>query len=131
MQVYHCKQNAMSSETPTILNKKFKLHSQSDDKHTWSHKDATTLLLSHLPEQKQNWSQCARTLQIPGSNAGQSLKEYVDNKVLILQLWKTEALHLLHVFTEERKDHLVMKFPHHPYKLQKPLQLIEKKDLIM
>ena len=62
------------------LAKKIKLHSPSDDKHTWSHEDATTLLLSHPSEQKINWSQCARTLHIPGGNAGQTLKEYAKRQ---------------------------------------------------
>ena len=35
---------------------------------------------SHPTEEKINWSQCARTLQIPGKNAGQTLKEYAEKQ---------------------------------------------------
>ena len=80
MQAYRRKRNAMSLETPTAPSKRIKLHSPSDDKHTWSHEDTTTLLLSHPPEQKINWSQCARTLHIPGGNTSQTLKEYAEKQ---------------------------------------------------
>ena len=76
LQAYRRKRFAMSFEKPTTPTKRIKLHSPSEDRHTWSHDDATALLLSHPAEQKINWSQAATNLHIPGKNAGQVLKEY-------------------------------------------------------
>ena len=51
LQAYPRKRYAMSFEKPTTPTKIIKLHSASEDRHTWSHDDATALL-SHPAEQK-------------------------------------------------------------------------------
>ncbi len=73
---YNRKRHAMSFELPTSPPKKVKLHSPCENSHTWSHEDATALLQGHPTGQAINWSASARTLGIPGRNAGQVLKEF-------------------------------------------------------
>ena len=75
IQAYQRKRLAMSFETPSTP-KRAKLHSPTEDNHSWSHEEATQLLLSHPAETKINWSLLARKLNIPGKNAGQVLKEF-------------------------------------------------------
>ncbi len=46
--------------------KKIKLHSPSDENHSWSHDEAVGLLESHPADKKINWSDYARKIKIPG-----------------------------------------------------------------
>ena len=73
---YNRKRHSMSFEKPDTPAKKVKSHSPSDENHKWSHDDAMILLQNVPPDQKINWSESARTLGIPGQNAGQVLKEF-------------------------------------------------------
>jgi len=76
---YNRKRHSMSFEKPNTPAKKVKSHSPSDESHKWSHDDAMILLQNFPPDQKMNWSESARTLGIPGDNAGQVLKEFAVN----------------------------------------------------
>ena len=75
IQAYQRKRLAMSFEKP-IEPKRPKSHSPSDGNQSWSHEEASKFLTSHPEEKRINWSESARTLGIPGRNAGQVLKEY-------------------------------------------------------
>ena len=98
-------------------------NSPSDDKHTWSHDDATALLLSHPPEQKINRSQCARTLHIPGGNAGQTLKEYAKKQGLdVTAMERKSSSPPTRIRKKKRNSYQVVRFLHHPYQLQLPLR---------
>lgn len=77
---YNRKRHSVSFEKPDTPAKKVKSHSPSDKTHKWSHDDAKFLLQNLPPNQKMNWSESARTLGIPGDNAGQVLKEFAINQ---------------------------------------------------
>jgi len=70
---YNRKRHSMSFEKPDTPAKKVKSH-QVKKNHKWSHDDAMILLQNFPPDQKMSWSESARTLGIPGDNAGQVLK---------------------------------------------------------
>ena len=68
----------MSFETGPA--KKPKSHSPTLDKHSWSDDRAIALLRAHPSGQKINWSEAARTIEIPNKNGGQVLKEFAKDK---------------------------------------------------
>ncbi len=93
IQAYQRKRLAMSFENPTTP-KRIKLHSPAEGNHTWDHEAASTLISSHPVEEKINWSRSAKTLNIPGKNSGQVLKEYAIKQgfdILVLEQKASET----------------------------------------
>ena len=125
MQAYRRKRNAMSFEVPTTPNKNSNLHSPSDDKHTWSHEDATALLLSHPAEKNQLVTVCKNTAD-SWSKCWSNFESMPKNKVLMSLLCNTKVLRLLNGFAGERKSYPVVKFRHRPYRPQQPLRLTRR-----
>ena len=74
LETYNRKHLEMSFE-PETPPKWSKTHSPNEENHTWSHNNALAMLQNATTDKKVNWSATARTLGIPGKNAGQVLKE--------------------------------------------------------
>ena len=111
---YNRKRHSVSFEKPDTPAKKVKSHSPSDKTHKWSHDDAKFVLQNFPPNQKMNWSESARTLGIPGDNAGQVLKEFAINQTWMWHLLSTVPHHKHLDFVAERNSRKEISIPNLP-----------------
>jgi len=82
LQSYNRKRLAMSFEKPESPAKRTKSHTRSEQNQNWNREDAMELLTSHPSDQKINWTQAAKSLNIQVGNPGQELKKFAVDKGL-------------------------------------------------
>lgn len=126
MSAYSRKRLAMSFEKPETPSKRPKLHSPSLAKQTWDHEEAKNALKSHPQHIKINWSETACTLNIPGGNAGQILKEFAIKQGFNVNQLENRSTDSLPRLRMKKRNYLEEKFLHLHYQLRK--QLKRKKE---